>query len=299
MAYKIDFDSPLEDEARRIARELLTDAAGCLEKGGADPHTAIHDARKSIKRTRALYRLIASEAEDFQAVENERLRDIARELSHLRDSAALAETTDYLEQETDEKQAKTAIRRLGRTMKKRRDRIAGAKQEIAETMAATAARLRNAAEAVDHLNVPKLRKQAIDCIATGWRKTSMKARKALAACEDATADEPFHELRKRAQDRYMQAALLTSVWQSGMHSIQRQAKALVDILGREHDLAVLAAQVRDQRDKSPEEREQVLQSIAAEQQKLQQSAREAGRQIFDGKPKRDAEIVALLIRNRS
>jgi CHAD domain-containing protein len=298
MAYRIDFDNPLQDESRRIARELIADAVAYLENGADDRHASIHDARKNIKRTRALYRLIASEARDFQAAENARLRDIARELSHLRDSAALAETTDYLEQETGERQARTAIRRLGRTMKKRRDRIAGARQEIAETMAATAARLRDAAGAVDHLEAPKLRKQAIKCVATGWRKTSRKAREALEACEDATADEPFHELRKRAQDRYMQAALLTSAWPSGMHSIQRQAKVLVDILGREHDLSVLAGQVRDQKDKSPEQREQLLQSIAAEQQRLQQAARETGEQLFDGKPKRDAEIVTLLIRNR-
>ena len=87
-------------------------------------HEAIHDARKNIKRIRALYRLIASDIEDFQKAENARLRDIGRALSHLRDTAVLAETADYLEQETEQKETRSAIRRLGRAAKKRRDRIA-------------------------------------------------------------------------------------------------------------------------------------------------------------------------------
>jgi CHAD domain-containing protein len=300
MAYKIDFDNPLDDEARRIARELIGEAADLLEKRPEGVHEAIHDARKNIKRIRALYRLIASEIEEFQAAENDRLRGIASALSHLRDSAVLAETTEYLERETDKQQAKTVIRRLGRAMRKRRDQVTAAGDELEATLALAAAGLREAADAADHLKLAKFRKQAIECIADGWRRTSKKALKALAACEHAKDEEPFHDLRKRTQDRFMHATLLHSVWPAGMYALQRQAKLLVDTLGREHDLAMLNEQVRGQRkDKNAADHRQLLQAIAAERRKLQAAARELAAQIFDDKPKRDAEIVALLIKNRS
>jgi CHAD domain-containing protein len=299
MAYRIDFDNPLGDEVRRIASELLKDAIDVLEKQPGGPHEAIHEARKNIKRTRALYRLISSEARDFAAAEDTRLRDIARELSHLRDSAALAETTDYLERESSEKHAKTAIRRLGRSMKKRRDTIAGKARQIEEKLAVCCAGLRDASAALKHLDLPRLRKQSIDCIAAGWRKTGKKACKALSSCQHTDDEEAFHDLRKRAQDRFMHAALLYAIWPSGMTSIQRQAKALVSFLGHEHDLAVLNEEVLGRTDDNAGEREKLLQSIAMERLKLQQSAREVGQDIFDGKPKRDAEIIAFLIKNRS
>ena len=298
MAYRIDFDNPLGDEVRSIASELLKDAIVLLQRQPDGPHEAIHDARKNIKRARALYRLIASEAKEFQAAENGRLREIARELSHLRDSAALAETTDYLEKETDRKQSKAAIRRLGRSMKKRRDKITGKEKEVQEKLDTCAAGLREADSALDGLVLPRLRKQAIECIASGWRKTSRKARKALSACQHTGDDEPFHDLRKRSQDRYMHAALLRPIWPSGMVSIQRQSKTLVDLLGHEHDLAVLNEQVLGQAEKSAEEREHLLQSIASERIKLQEATREMGQDIFDDSPKRDAAIIAYLIENR-
>jgi CHAD domain-containing protein len=299
MGYRIDFDAPLEDEARRIAVELLDEAVELLEKQPDGVHEAIHDARKNIKRIRALYRLIASEIGEFQARENDRLRVIARALSHLRDSAVLVETTDYLERETDEQQAKAVIRRLGRAMKKRRDQITAEGEELETTLTMAATGLRDAVAAVKGLNLAKLRKQSIECITKGWRKTGKKALKALHACQHSDEEVPFHDLRKRSQDRFMHAALLHSAWPSGMHSLQRQAKALVDLLGREHDLAVLNEQVRGEKGKNTADRAQLLQAIAMEREKLQESARELGEQVFDEKPKRDAEIIALLIRGKS
>lgn len=299
MAYRVDFDAPLEDEARRIAVELLDEAVELLEKQPSGVHEAIHDARKNIKRLRALYRLIGSESGAFQARENDRLRVIARALSHLRDSAVLAETTDYLERETGEEHAKTVIRRLGRAMKKRRDQIAAQGDELAMVLAAAMAGLREAAGAVDRLALPKRRKQTTGCIVAGWRRTGKKALKALSACHGADDEVPFHDLRKRAQDRFMHAALLQSAWPSGMISLQRQAKALVDTLGREHDLAVLDRQVRALKGRKMAERKQLLQAIAAEREKLQATARELGAEVFDDKPKRDAGIIARLIGTKS
>ncbi len=299
MGYRIDFGAPLEDEARRIAAELLEEAAELLEKQPNGVHEAIHDARKNIKRIRALYRLIASEIGEFQAAENDRLRVIARALSHLRDSAVLVETTDYLEKETNAQQAKAIIHRLGRAMKKRRDQIAAEGDELAMALAAAVSGLQEALAAVDYLDLPKLRKQTTRCIVSGWRKTGKKALKALSTCQDADDEIPFHDLRKRAQDRYMQATLLHSLWPSGMHSLQCQAKALVDILGREHDLAVLNEQVLGDKDRNAADHAQLLRAIAAEREKLQASARELATEVFNDKPKRDAGIIELLIGHKS
>jgi CHAD domain-containing protein len=303
MAYRIDFACPLKEEVRRIASELLADAGHLLATQPKGPHEAIHDARKDIKRLRALYRMVASDAGDFVDRENERLREIGRALSHLRDSAALVETSAYLASRTTDRQARTAIGHLQRLLVARRDAVTDTGSDLAATLAAGRAGFDAAEKALRGLDLPILRKQSIKCVATGWRKTGSKARAALSSCGDmegreAAGDEPFHDLRKRSQDRFMHAALLRSVWPSGMVSIQRQTKALVDILGHEHDLTLLQAAIPTVSDIAQGERARVLGAIATERASLQQAARLVGEEIFDGKPKRDAEIVAFLIRNR-
>jgi len=297
MPYRIDFDRPLGDEVRRIASELLTEASDLLEKQPAGPHEAIHDARKNIKRLRALYRLVSVGFPDTAAAGNDRLRDIGRSLSHFRDSAALVETTEYLESETTERQAKAAIRRLEKLLIERRDAIADDEHQIRRTVMEAVQSLGEAAGAVQDFELPSLRKQAIACLAHGWRKTAKHAIAALEACDQTSEDEPFHELRKRIQDRFMQAALLRSAWSSGMLSIQRQAKALVDLLGHEHDLAMLTLHIDQQENLEATDRQRVLDAIEAQRQKLQARARADGAEIFNEKPKREAELVSLLIRN--
>lgn len=299
MPYRIDFDRPLGDEVRRIASELLADASELLEKQPDGPHEAIHDARKNIKRLRALYRLVAVGFPDTAAAENDRLRDISRSLSHFRDSAALVETTEYLESEITEKPAKATIRRLEKLLLERRDTIADDEHQIRRTVMEAVESLGEAAGAVRDFELPDLRKHAVACIAQGWRKTAKRAVAALEACDQTDGDEPFHELRKRSQDRFMQATLLRSAWSSGMLSIQRQAKALVDLLGHEHDLAMLTVHIDQQEGLGATDRQRVLQTIEAQRQKLQARARADGAEIFNEKPKREAEIVSLLIRNRS
>ena len=85
MAYRLKLKEPLTKGVRRIAGEQLGNAAARLE-GGSNPETSVHEARKSLKRTRALLRLVRpglGEA-DFRKA-NARLRDIARSLSAARD----------------------------------------------------------------------------------------------------------------------------------------------------------------------------------------------------------------------
>ena len=299
MPYRIDFDRPLGDEVRRIASELLTDASELLEKQPDGPHEAIHDARKDIKRLRALYRLVAAGFPDTAAAENDRLSDIGRSMSRFRDSAALVETTEYLEGQTEQKSAKAAIRRLEKLLIERRDAIADDEHQIRRTVMEAVQSLGAAADAVQDFELPSLRKHAIACLAHGWRKTAKRAIAALEACEHTDEDEPFHELRKRSQDRFMQATLLRSAWSSGMLSIQRQAKALVDLLGHEHDLAVLVHHIDQQESLGATDRQRVLEAIEAQRRKLQARARADGAETFNEKPKREAEIVSLLIRNAS
>ena len=57
MAFRFKLAEPFEEGCKRIAREQI-ERAQCQLKGSGDPVVAVHETRKSLKRLRALLRLI-------------------------------------------------------------------------------------------------------------------------------------------------------------------------------------------------------------------------------------------------
>src|SRR5688572_28848189 len=98
MAYRMEFNEPPAAGARRVAAEQLEDAVGQLQNGMSDdPVTAVHEARKDLKKTRALLRLTRSGLpKSTYRSENRALRDAGRSLSGTRDADVMIQTVDKL-----------------------------------------------------------------------------------------------------------------------------------------------------------------------------------------------------------
>ena len=92
MAFRFRLAETFEEGCQRIAREQIERAQAQL-KGPDDVTTAVHETRKSLKRLRALLRLIRPAiGESVFHHENTQLREIARILSSARDRHVLLET---------------------------------------------------------------------------------------------------------------------------------------------------------------------------------------------------------------
>src|SRR6478609_6320449 len=96
MSYALSFDESPAEAVERVRREQLQAAAEGLQEDPTDPE-AIHDARKRIKKTRALLRLArpVMKRKAFRA-RNHALRDAGRALSAARDAEVLAQTVNDL-----------------------------------------------------------------------------------------------------------------------------------------------------------------------------------------------------------
>lgn len=296
MKYSLDLDAALEDEVHRIASRRLTEAAGLLREQPNGLDKAIHLARRHIKQSRALYRLIRSGAEDFQKAENERLGDIGRRLSAMRDAKALVEAADYLRHEIPTKSNGLLMDRLGKRLDHRRKAITKASDETAETLASAARELLAAAEAVGELTLPHARRKSAACLASGWQKINRKARAAIKASADGH-HEAFHDIRKRTQDRWMHAALLRGLWPSAMNSIQRQGRTLSDMLGHAQDLEILLDAVTgsDELVSDAVETEAVREVVLSQQKKLQDQCRELAAALFGKSRPRDSVMIERLL----
>jgi CHAD domain-containing protein len=299
MKYSLDLDEPLRDEVRRVAVARLKAAVDLLSTQPKGLDEAIHTARRHIKQCRALYRLVASEARDFQKVENVRLGDIARALSAMRDAKALVEVTDYLKREIPTRANGLLMERLARRLEQRRQIATRGDGTAAETLAAAIVELDEAARAADRLDLPHGQRKAALCLAEGWDRTGRKARAAIKGTGGGH-DEAFHDLRKRAQDRWMQAGMLHALWPTAMVSIQRQAKYLSDLLGHAQDLAVLLATVADSNDLVGDtvESEAIRETVLGQMTRLQEQCGELARDVFGKSRPRDGDMIERLLLDR-
>src|SRR5688572_11566437 len=97
MSYELQPDEPFSTGLRRIATEEIDSALNHLRRYSKGRDVAIHEARKSGKKLRALLRLSRFALGDVvYRYENAAIRDASRLIAIARDSDVLVETLDDL-----------------------------------------------------------------------------------------------------------------------------------------------------------------------------------------------------------
>ncbi|MEA1844499.1 CHAD domain-containing protein [Agrobacterium tumefaciens] len=298
MPFRIDPNKPFDDEIRRAGLELIEEAIISLRDQPSGRHEAVHDARKRFKRLRALYRLVASAAPDFSKEENARFRDIARSLAFAREATALVETVEYLETFAASTTQGKALRSIATVLRKRRDHAIEHEAGLDEAIAAAIAGCEEASKKLKAVSLPDELKDVTRLVKTGWAKQRKRARKALADCHEQADVEHFHELRKAGQAYWMHLGLLRRLWPSAMRAKRADTKRLVDILGHEHDLSVLAAFAdrEPERFGNGERLALLLDAIIQRQQALRGDGLELANEVFSESARTESRIVGLLWR---
>jgi CHAD domain-containing protein len=301
MPFRIRPDADFTEEFRDAAGSELRQAIATLEQQPEGAHEAIHDFRKSLKKVRSLYRLVARELPDFQARENARLRDAARSLSAIRDAAALIGTVEYLKEKARNAEEAEALGRIVSILEARRDWMAEAESGIEQKLLETADTLKDAIAALDDASFSGSRKKVARLVGKGWRRTARRARAAIAKCHDEASADAFHDLRKRTQDYRAYHGLLTPLWPTAMKARRAEAKELVDILGHVHDLVVLGelVEAEPQLFTRDDDLSRLLHSIAHRQQEDRREALVIAEQFFPDEPDDEAKRIELLWRAAS
>ena len=235
MAYRFQLDESFRDGFVRIGLEQIERAQQRL-KSLEDRAVAIHDTRKGLKRIRALLRLARPGLGDkvFRR-ENARFREIAGMLAGVRDRQVLAETLAKLEQRSSPK-ATAAIGEF-RALLAEKEGTPAHRDDGAVKKALAA--LEEA-----HRSFGKLKLSAgFAAIAPGLEDCYRRGCKAFAAAYDEPSDEAFHEWRKTVQQHWRHMALLSRAWPDVMSGRVAEARKLSELLGEDHDLALLKALV--------------------------------------------------------
>jgi hypothetical protein len=283
MSFRFKLDEPLAKGVSRIGLEQLARAEAAL---GNEKDTArgIHDARRCLKRLRALLRLVRPAlAKRAYAKEMRRLRDVARLLSDARDAHVMRQTMNKLAD------------RFGAFPKD----IAGlpTREGAASGKAATdvrrraTARLRGARAfflAIENEPISFLH------LASGMQRTYRKARRTYREAYDLAGDEAFHEWRKSVQVHWRHMQLLSRAWPDVLAARASEAKELSRLLGDDHDLAVLAAtSARTEDSASGEARVELVRLCRLCQDEIRAQAKPRGARLLAQKPKALASSLEL------
>jgi CHAD domain-containing protein len=262
-AFRLKQGEPVPEGIARMARGRIDHAIEALTDASEE---GVHDARKDMKKLRALLRLVRGEIGDkvFRR-ESACFRDAGRELSGVRDADVMLATLADLEERYG---ADTGA--IRQELEAHRLRTAGGGRKQAAKVATAMLK-----EARGRVADWPLERDGFEVLEDGLRRTYRRGRRDWRAAARDPSTENLHEWRKRAKDLWYHCTILQESWKPVMSALADEAHELSDRLGDDHDLAVLLAFGADSLEPL----------IARRREELQEEAFAYGPRLYADKPK--------------
>jgi CHAD domain-containing protein len=235
MAYRFKLQKSVRTNLQRIVGEQLERALLGLS-GAPTLHEGVHNARKSLKKIRAVLRLAREPLGEAYRRENEICRDAGRRLSGLRDAAALIETVELLRQRYHGALEHEPLAELRRLLVERRNRLTENDEQLQRQVADVSTTLQTARDRVESWSIDA---GGFEAIAPGLESTYRRGRKAMFLAFNEPTAEHFHEWRKRVKDHWYHVRLLRDTWPAELETRAAALEQLSELLGDDHNLAVL------------------------------------------------------------
>lgn len=297
MAYRFQARTALDADIRRIMREQIVKAIADLGFREGDRHEAVHEARKRFKKLRGLLILARPAHAAFARAETARYRDAARALSGTRDRTALIEALDELERHVGGEAETDAFAVVRTALELKREAAAETLGDPEAVVAATIETLQEGQGRLDGFVVKPGAKRRRATVTAGLQANYARARRDLRAALRSGDSEAFHDLRKRIKYLAMHLKLLADVWPEALTPLERTADAVAEDLGRDHDYAVLRAEMEADPASfgAPADLAAVRARLDRHQEDLRAGAVEAVSRLLADKPKAFAARMDRLI----
>jgi CHAD domain-containing protein len=286
MSFELKRKETVPDGIRRVVCERIDVAVGALDaKRGKQRRNrigdaAVHEARKRFKQVRGALRMVRKElgGREFDR-ENRTFRDAGRPLSEVRDAKVMLETLDELAKHYNGKLAAGSFKRLRRALRARRRDV---RKRVLNENHATGSILKAVKQSSRGARDWPLAHNGWRAIAAGLQRTYRQGRDAMDEAIRDGSDEAFHEWRKRAKDLRYGIELLTRAWPETMQPMADALHHLTDLLGQDHDLAVLQGIVENELKHvdADDERELLRALVSQRRDELLKEARELGRKLY-------------------
>lgn len=268
---------------QRIVAEQLQLAIWELSADPGPTDHAVHEARKCLKKSRSAMRLLQKMLGQEYEKGNAALRDAGRKLSPVRDSQALIEMFDQLNDKYRDDLGDRSLVSVRDGLVKRKKKL-GSEFQQKRTRGAVLKSLRAFAARVDKW---KVNKADLPALSKSFARTIRRNQEACRAAYTESRPDSFHEWRKRAKDLRYHLNLVSKAWPEVLDGYEAAAKDLESKLGDDHNLVVLRDTILEKpADFGTEDDVSAFLKIVDEhQKKLRSECRTLADRLYTEKPK--------------
>lgn len=240
MSYSIRPDQPVSDEIRRIVRKQLKLAIAELTTSTTPSDGVVHEARRHIKKARAALRLLRGPLRPAYRSSNRRLRRATRLLAPVADGEAVVRTFVALASQYSHELPPDAVETARRYLEDRQAAI-DRRTTQRHVLQRVVGRIEKERDVARRYALGAQEDDGYRLLAPGFERTIRRSRAAMArAMRRETADH-YHDWRRRVKDHWLQARLLNGRCDGRLAADAKRLDELDGVLGRCHDLALLAA----------------------------------------------------------
>lgn len=293
--FRLEPGEPLGDGLKRLSLIEIESAVSRFYDGEEEFRGAVHEARKTTKRLRAMLRLIRDEiGEKAFRYENTAMRSAGRALSPVRSAAVAVDSVGLITSIYGTLLAPDTFEQLIDRLSIRRDRMEERMMEDPEVLPRIItifekAHRRYAAWPTG----PEMKsiygvgiRDSYEAVGPGLRATYARGREEMVSAYRDGSSSAFHRWRKRVKYLRHQLEILTPLWPEVILGTAITLDRMGELLGEDNDLAEIQQVVRKTPDLCPNPLERSLLSALAEQRRadLETASRILGRRVYAETP---------------
>jgi CHAD domain-containing protein len=293
VAFRLKQGAPIAVEVRRIVLRQLELAISELHSVG-DPQSdeAVHDARRRVKKIRAIIRLVGPVLNGSGRSVDRDLSKVSRLLAPVADGQGVVETLEELAHRYAKALPKVTLEaaRLGVIRNSARADHEAATRGIVEIAAST---LRHERKRIKQWRIGA---RGFKAIAPGLEDSYRRARRMMIHAWSKPPPSRFHSWRRCVKDHWFHVRLVEGRCGHHLLTHQRRIEALDGILGEYHNVILLRDVLTKDTALTREEIARCLRVVARYQRVLRRHAETLGVRVFTERPRRFVRRVRHLWR---
>lgn len=248
-----------------------------------DPDERVHEARKHLKRWRALIRLLPTRSAGQLARVQRIVQRVARRLGAVRDPVAQRETWYHFANKLETKahlstigeqldrhhQTQVELGLVERRLRRAEQALSAARSELTSALDGS----------------PRTHPKQLRAALRGFARSYRKAQRAFAHARAQPNSDSLHALRRANKAHQYQLQFLEPVWREVLKAQRSEVAQLSDDLGEHHDLGVTAEWLQRALATDPEAVALGQRQLRSWQQDLEQRSLERAALVYAERPR--------------
>jgi CHAD domain-containing protein len=283
VGFRIKSGVDMSAEIRRIVLEQLDIAASELrDVGNPETEEAVHDARRRVKKIRAVIRLVRPVLDKAYRAVDADLSDVSRLLAPVADGQGVIDTLNALARRYHNDLPRRTASSIRSDLVEREKRI-GSQAELEHVTERAANTLRTERSRVKRW---QLTAQGFRALEPGLKESVRRARDSMIAAKLHPTTEQYQTWRRHVKNHWFHIRLIEARCGNQLMDYQRRLEALDGVLGEYHNLMLLRDVLVTDSGVSRREAARCLRVVARYQKTLRNDAQTLGMRIYSERPRR-------------